>query len=213
MKNTEGTKKERQLTPPGGWHEAGKGRILPLKKNELNAGQKLFLGGAQAVSKVPAWNLFQFLMRRPDIFRPWLKFAKRLLEQGTIERADTEVAILRVGWNCRCRYEWGQHVAISLREGILRESDIQHIPDGPNAPGISPRRKALLRAADEIHAVRFVSDRTWAELEKHYDKGKLLEVLMLIGHYEMLAGVLLSAGLELDEELEVDLAEADIHGH
>ena len=39
-----------------------------------------------------------------------------------------------------------------------------------------------------------------------------MELVMLIGHYEMLAGVLLSVGLELDEELETDLREANIHG-
>jgi len=49
-------------------------------------------------------------------------------------------------------------------------------------------------------------------LEAHYGERVLLEVVMLIGHYEMLAGVLNSTGLPLDTRLEDVLASAPIHG-
>jgi hypothetical protein len=56
-----------------------------------------------------------------------------------------------------------------------------------------------------------IGEATWLELEKHYDTRRLLEVVMLIGHYEMLAGVLNSTGLPLESRLEGVLAAAPIH--
>lgn len=43
---------------------------------------------------------------------------------------------------------------------------------------------------------------TWQELSGFYDQRLLLELLVLIGFYEGLAGVLNSVGLPLDQELE-----------
>jgi alkylhydroperoxidase family enzyme len=76
------------------------------------------------------------------------------------------------------------------------------VPLGAQAPNFEPRIKALMKACDEFHNDRMVSSSTWAELEQHYSTRKMLEVLMLIGHYEMLAGVLNSTGLPLDAKLE-----------
>lgn len=132
------------------------------------------------------------------------------MPHGEIPRRDTELVILRVGWNCRCRYEWGQHVDISLRAGVSAE-DIARVPQGAEAPGWEPRIRALMRACDEFHDQRMIPDKTWAELEAHYDTPRLLEVLMLIAQYEGLAGVLNSTGLPLDTDLEQVLAAAPIH--
>lgn len=68
-----------------------------------------------------------------------------------------------------------------------------------------------MRACDEFHDQRMITDKTWAELEAHYDTPRLLEVLMLIAQYEGLAGVLNSTGLPLDTDLEQVLAAAPIH--
>ncbi|MFX4635592.1 hypothetical protein ABTB37_19670, partial [Acinetobacter baumannii] len=92
-----------------------------------------------------------------------------------------------VGWNCRARYEWGQHVDIGLRAGVSAE-DIARVPLGADAPGWAPHLATLMRACDEFHHDRMIAEPTWQALAAHYDEKLLLEVLMLIGHYEMLAG-------------------------
>jgi alkylhydroperoxidase family enzyme len=150
------------------------------------------------------------LMRNFRLFGAWLGFVRKLMPYGEIPRRDTELVILRVGWNCRCRYEWGQHVDIGLRAGVSAE-DIARVTKGADAPGWEPHARALMRACDEFHDQRMISDETWAELEAHYDAPRLLEVLMLIGQYEGLAGVLNSTGLPLDVDLEQVLAAAQIH--
>lgn len=199
-----------QLTPPGGWLAPERVRLRPLTPKEAPPRTRIFIWVINRIGKLEASNLFMTLIRNGRLFRAWLGFASKLMPYGSIDRRDTELVILRVGWNCRARYEWGQHVDIGLRAGVSAE-DIARVARGPEADGWEPRVVALLRACDEFHADRMVSEDTWALLSGHFDRPQLIEVLMLIGHYEMLAGVLNSTGLPLDTRLEGVLASAQIH--
>ena len=61
----------------------------------------------------------------------------------------------------------------------------------------------LLRAADEMHADGQIGDGLWAELAVELDEVRLIELCMLIGHYEMLAMTLNT--LEIQPELPARL--------
>jgi alkylhydroperoxidase family enzyme len=45
----------------------------------------------------------------------------------------------------------------------------------------------LLTAVDELHSDGDLSDVTWARLAQQYDKRRLIELVFLVGHYELLA--------------------------
>ena len=142
-------------------------------------------------------NLFTTLGRHRRLFRRWLRFAGGLMPGGRLPRRDTEVVILRVALNCDCAYEWGHHVRLGGRAGLTTE-DVERVRQGPDAPGWSPRQAALLRAADEMHELRDVTDGTWAALREHLDDRDLVELCLLIGHYEMLAMTINSLGIQPD---------------
>jgi AhpD family alkylhydroperoxidase len=111
------------------------------------------------------------------------------MPRGVLPRTETELVILRVAHNCDCEYERAQHVRIGRRVGLSSEQ-IERVADGPDAEGWPQRERALLRASDELHADRVISESTWSELAPHYGERELIEICMLIGHYEMLAMVL-----------------------
>lgn len=207
---------ERQLTPPGGWHAYGAPRIEPLAVSRMSLPKRLMFRAAGkfaerrvGMAKVP--DVFLLLMRNRRLFQPWLRFASRLMPGGSLDRKDSELVILRVGWNCRSRYEWGQHVIIGQRAG-LTPLEIARVAQGPSARGWSERQAALLQAADELHRDRAIGAQTWTRLAADYSPAQLIEIGMLVGHYEMLAGVLNSVGLALEPPAEAMLAAADIHG-
>jgi alkylhydroperoxidase family enzyme len=205
------TARDSQLTPPGGWRSPGRVRLAPLDPKEASTVVRALIRGVNRVGKLEASNLFMMLMHNFRLFFNWLMFAKVLMPYGEIDRRSTELVILRVGWNCRARYEWGQHVDIGMRAGVTVE-DIRKIPLGGAGFADEPRMQAVMNACDEFHRERMIAEPTWWVLEKHYSTRHLLELVMLIGHYEMLAGVLNSTGLPLDTRLEAVLAAAPIHG-
>jgi alkylhydroperoxidase family enzyme len=143
-------------------------------------------------------NLFTTLGRHRALFRRWLRFGSTLMPGGKLPRDETELLILRVAHNARCEYEWRHHERIAQHSG-LGADEVERVRLGPEADGWSPRRAALLRAADELHAEREISDEAWAELRPLLTDEQLIEVCMLVGHYEMLAGTLNSLRIEPDE--------------
>jgi AhpD family alkylhydroperoxidase len=143
-------------------------------------------------------NVFTTLGRHRRLFRRWLWFAAALMPGGRLPRADTELVILRVAGNCACEYERVQHERLARVAGLSADQ-VQRVALGPEADGWSPRRRLLLRAADQLHAQRTVLPELWQELAAELTEIELIELCMLIGHYEMLAMTLNALGVVPDE--------------
>jgi AhpD family alkylhydroperoxidase len=152
---------------------------------------------AGVVSRTNPPNLFMTLGRHPKLFRGWLRFAGRLMPGGKLPRRETEIAIIRVAHLRDCRYELSHHERLGRRAG-LTPHDIERIKQGPAAEGWPPRERVLLDGIEELHAGGDISDATWAALREHYDEQRLIELVFLVGHYEMLATALLTLRVEPD---------------
>jgi AhpD family alkylhydroperoxidase len=131
-------------------------------------------------------HIFTTLARHRGLFRRWLWFAGALMPGGKLPRRDSELVILRVADNAGCAYEWGHHERLGQRAG-LSAGEVERVRSGPDSPGWTPRQQLLLRAADEMHAAGQIGDELWADLAGEFDERLLIELCLLIGHYEMLA--------------------------
>jgi AhpD family alkylhydroperoxidase len=120
-----------------------------------------------------------------------------LMPGGKLPREETELVILRVAHNTGCNYEWGHHERLGRRAG-LSDEEIARVHEGAAAPGWSERRALLLRAADAMHADGKIADELWGQLSQILDEVRLIELCMLIGHYEMLAMTLNTLRVEPD---------------
>jgi 4-carboxymuconolactone decarboxylase len=171
----------------------GSPRIAPVPSPDLDGESSELLRAAGSPGS-PATNIFATLVRHPGLFRKWLPFAGKLLA-GKLPPRERELVILRTGWRCRSEYEWGQHVLIGGALGVTDE-ELRRVQAGPEAPGWSRSDAALLRAADELHDQSCISDATWSTLSDRYDDRQLIELLMLVGQYHLVAFTLNSLGVE-----------------
>jgi alkylhydroperoxidase family enzyme len=142
-------------------------------------------------------HIFTTLGRHRGLFRRWLWFAAALMPGGKLPREETELLILRVAHNSGSEYEWSQHERIGRRAG-LSDEQIARVREGPGAAGWSERQALLLSAADELHADGRIGAELWERLSGVLDEVRLIELCMLIGHYEMLAMTLNSLEVEPD---------------
>ena len=142
-------------------------------------------------------NIFGTLAHHPDLLRRWLVFATHVLSKSTLPPRERELLILRTGWNCRSRYEWGQHVLIA-RDCGLSDAEIERVKHGPTAEGWDARDKALLDAADELHSTSSMSDATWEALAGEYSVEQLLDVVATVGNYHLVAMFLNTTRVALD---------------
>ena len=142
-------------------------------------------------------NLFTTLGRHRRLFRRWLRFAAALMPGGHLPRIDSELVILRVAHNCGSEYEWRHHDRLGRLAG-LSAADVERVREGAAAAGWTPRQALLLRAADTLHAERDIGDELWAALFAELSETDLIELCLLIGHYEMLAMTLNALRVEPD---------------
>jgi alkylhydroperoxidase family enzyme len=189
---------DEQMTPPGGWLLGSVARISSQELSATTRDMRLILWLGRRIRKVGAVNLLQLAMKHRRLARRWLPFATWFIRHGALDRSDIELAILRVAWNCRCGYEWAQHVDLLERTGMTAH-DLERVQHGSAADGWNPRQEALLDAVDDLHRAHMIADGTWARLTPHYRTNELIELCMLVGHYEMLAGLLNSFGVPLEE--------------
>jgi AhpD family alkylhydroperoxidase len=164
-------------------------RIAPGGRRDVGLFVWLFARLAGRVTGTQPPAVFLTLGRNRGLFWGWLHFAGRMMPGGKLSRRETELVILRVATLARSDYELTQHRRIGRRAGLTAE-EIARVTDGSHAPGWSERERLLLTVVDDLHRTRDLSDRTWAALSKELDERTRIELLMLVGHYEMLATTL-----------------------
>ena len=145
--------------------------------------------------KMPPSNVLGLFARHPDLARAFLTFNKHLFD-STLPARTRELAILRVAWRRRCRYEWAQHVLIAKRAGISDEEIAQVRAATPGT--------TLARAVDELDADSRLTDRTYAELAAELDDRQLMDLVFTVGAYGLLGMAFNTFEVELDPGLSAD---------
>jgi alkylhydroperoxidase family enzyme len=174
-------------------------RLGPVAPSARTAEQRELLARVDVDGPLGEANVFTTLVRAPGLFGRWLSFGGALL-RGTLPARDRELLILRTAANCVSPYEWGQHVRLGRHAG-LSDAEVARVAAGPDAPGWSDEDAALLRVADELHATCTLSDEGYGALTARYDETQLIEALLVVGHYHLLAMALNALGVAPDEGL------------
>ena len=169
---------------PGGLREAG-----------LLASGVARVAGRVTGTEPPA--IFLTLGRHRKLFWRWLLFAGALMPGGRLPRREAELVILRVATLAGNDYELTQHRRLGRRAG-LSAAEVDRVGQGPDADGWAPRERLLLRVTDELHADQDLTDATWEELRGVLDERECIELLMLVGHYTMLATTLTTLRVQPD---------------
>ena len=143
-------------------------------------------------------NIFGVLGRHPKLLKRFNLLGGFLLNKGLLPEREREIVILRIGWNARARYEFGQHTLIGRRCG-LTDAEIVALTLPAADHDWSDDDRALIALADELADDDCVGDATWQRLANRWDDAELVELLVLAGFYRMVSGFLNSAGVQLDD--------------
>ncbi len=110
-----------------------------------------------------------------------------------------EIAILRVGYLCKSRYETFQHEPLA-RHLKLTTAQIEAIRLGGEHPDVlSPVQQAVLDfASDMVKNVR-VADETLSTVRKHLSDEQAIDLTLLIGCYTTVCFLLETTGVDLDD--------------
>jgi alkylhydroperoxidase family enzyme len=175
-------------------------RIEPLPSTEWDERLTRLLTASPGGLDEPM-HLFTTLAQNPELFRRWLGFGGALLA-GRLPGRIRELVILRTAYRFNGPYEWAHHIELGRAQG-LNEDEIAALGGDLVCVEWSPLESAVLAAVDETKDLGEIGDGTWATVARSLDQADLVELVMLIGHYSMLATVLRSLGLPLEPSAAV----------
>ena len=156
-------------------------------------------------------NLLRAIAHHADLLDPFLGFAAALGARGALPRKSSELLALRAAWNCRSEFEWGHHVVYARAAG-WSDTEIHAVALGPVAPDWSDADRALLTAADELHARQAITEQTWAALASRWSAAQLVEIPFVVGQYTMLSMVAGALRVPLEEGLPRMPRDAAVEG-
>lgn len=157
---------------------------------------------------LPPLNIFRMLAHADSLAIPYAGFGGALLTQLRLEPKLRELAILEVALDAEAPYEWIQHVPIAEAAGV-RAEQIAALQRGETDSGqFDSLEKAVVAFTREVVGQPRVDDGTFASLAEHLDGREIVELLLVIGNYLMLARVMTTLDLELDEPVGPDTIEA-----
>lgn len=174
-------------------------RIAPLPETQWDEETRELMEQARRGDRI--LNIFRTLAHHPKLLKRWRVFGGHLLNKSSLPARERELLILRIAWLQRGEYEWGQHSQIGKDAG-LTDAEILRITQGPEAADWDEFDATLLRAVDELHANARLSDAVWQALTARYHTQQMLDLLFTVGQYQMLALVLNSIGVQLEEDTE-----------
>jgi alkylhydroperoxidase family enzyme len=167
-------------------------RLPPVPYEDWDAEALRPLTGGRTV---PPSNVLGLLLHHPALAKSFLTFSTHLLARNSVPPRMRELAVLRVAWRRRCRYEWAQHVLIGRQAG-LEDDDLEGVRTGAGT--------LVNRAVDELETTSTLSDTTYAELAMELDERQLLDFVFTVGAYGMLAAVLNTFDVEQEPGLDDD---------
>lgn len=177
-------------------------RIAPLTDVEIGDEHRAMLG--DRFRDGPILNIFRTLLKAPKAYKAFMWWGGYILSNhNAIPPREREIIILRTGYNWKSGYEWAQHERIGMDCGLTDE-EIERIKIGPNAEGWTPIEAAMIRATDELTSDGFVSDATWEALSELTEKQRM-DLVMTVGQYTQVSMMLNSYGVQLDDDLTLDL--------
>ncbi len=150
-------------------------------------------------------NIFKVMAYNPRILRDWLRLATPLLTGGlTLPPRLREIAILRVAQVAGSEYEFAHHIRIAQQAG-LSEEEIASLQNYDEAEHFSDLDRAIVRYTDAAAKLTPEAPDLARDLKRWLSDRELLELSFCIGHWGMLARVLVPLAVPVDESLEAQL--------
>jgi alkylhydroperoxidase family enzyme len=144
-------------------------------------------------------NIFRMMAHAPTSFRPLMRLGQSILAGQQLEPELREYAILMAAHSYGGRYEWIQHVPIAEACGATEEQISAIERRDLAASCFDEKEKTFLAFVDESARNVRCTDETFAAMKKQFNEREIVETILTIGYYQMLARLTECTDTELDE--------------
>jgi 4-carboxymuconolactone decarboxylase len=144
-------------------------------------------------------NINRLVAHAQTAYKPCMSLGARLLTRAELPARLRELAILRIAHLRGARYEWNHHVSIARNAGITDE-EISGVREGTDAPSFSDLDRDVLSFTDELVRHARASEATFEKLRAHLSDREMVELMISVGYWNMIAMLIVNTGLEMEQE-------------
>ena len=143
-------------------------------------------------------NVARMIANTEPVFREFSRLGHALLTRAALNSKLREIAILRTAKITGSVYEWTQHVPIARATGV-RDEQIAAMENWEAARCFDEVERLVLKLTDEV--TRNVKGRkeTLEALKKHLKTPELVELILSIGFWGMVARLLETTEIDLED--------------
>ena len=169
--------------------------FLPMSRIPLMQVENLSMDQRAQYDRFPSNLTRALLLTDPRLARALPELANALRVSG-LDAKTREGAILRVAALSKNAFERMQHLGQARKSGWTHE-EVAALESG-DATSLPPSFVPILRFVDECVASPRVSDATFDAAREELSDRDLATLILLVGHYMMVARFTDSLGIELD---------------
>jgi alkylhydroperoxidase family enzyme len=157
-------------------------------------------------------NIFRLMAVAENHFKPLLQLGTSILAKQELDPKLRELVILQAAALTPGEYEWVQHVPIAKGVGAT-DGEIEAVERGDlDADAIGERERVLLRFGEQAMRTTKVDADLFEEARKHFSPREIVEVLVTLGYYSMLARITEVVELDLDEPAGMEVVDSAAGG-
>lgn len=147
-------------------------------------------------------TLYRALVNSPGMARAFRGLGQHIRHGSRLDPRLRELAIIQVGYLTRSDYEYSHHCKLGMEQFGVTPEDIRAIrhESDQGDGGFPELETAVLRAAREMAGGLEVSDATFATLERHLDRERLVDLIVTIGFYCGVVRVLASLRIDVEPD-------------
>lgn len=143
-------------------------------------------------------NIYRMLCHAPTFFPGWMDLGRAVLYEAQLPARLRELAILRVGHLCGSPYELHQHRKIALAVGITPQQ-VDAVATQPDGPLFDDLERTVLAATDQLVRDVRIGDELFAQLRSQLGDRQVMEWVISVGFYMMVARVIENSGIPIEE--------------
>jgi alkylhydroperoxidase family enzyme len=145
-------------------------------------------------------KIFNMMAHAESNLRSLLRLGGTILSKQQLSGRLRELAILRIAKLSGARYEWVQHVPIGQAAGIT-DAQIAALDAGKtDAACFAARERLVLRFTDEVVRDVRASDDTFVQMRKEFSPREIVELILAIGYYMMIARLLETTSVDIEPD-------------
>jgi alkylhydroperoxidase family enzyme len=155
---------------------------------------------SEALALLAVINVFRALASAETLYPHFSQYMLQLFRPMELDKALERMIVLHVAKRSDCFYAWRQNVVVAHSVGV-KDEQIAALERGDvKASCFSEAEQVAIAFTDEVMQLIEATDQTYDAAKKHFSDRALTEILYVIGTYMLIARVIRTGRVPLDDK-------------